>query len=166
MLIVHIEDGPGKALHLGLLPRRPFQRRENWGGSWSTEQAGKSLRLIICLLPLQEPAGENRNEGTQAGKAFPNSHQMPKKIVLFLSVSPLGSACGTPRGFSKDLLHWLLPWAQNSVWVGKKSCCSGKTAKRRRKTETQGEEVRLCWGNGPERRGQLAASNNHFWDSH
>lgn len=63
MLIVQIEDGPGKALRLGLLPRRPFQRRENWGGSWSAEQAGKSLRLIICLLLLVKIGMRERRLG-------------------------------------------------------------------------------------------------------
>lgn len=169
MLIVQIEDGPGKALRLGLLPRRPFQRRENRGGSWSAEQADKSLRLIICLLPLVKIGMRERRLG-----------RLSQTLTKCLRKSCFSSLChpwalpavlhGTtpavlPRS-SKDLLRWLLPWAQNSVWVGKKSCCSGKRAKRRRKTETQLEEVRLCWGNGPERRGQLAASNNHFWDSH
>lgn len=70
-----------KALGHGL-PRRLFQRRENWNGNWTAHQAGKSVRLILCILPLQESNSDKRNEGIQAGKALATSYQMLKKMVL------------------------------------------------------------------------------------
>ena len=46
---MRIENQTGEALGLGLLPRKTFQRRENWDGGWSADQEGKGLGLIICL---------------------------------------------------------------------------------------------------------------------
>ena len=57
-------------------------------------------------MPLTFSGAQWWNEGTQA---LPTSHQMPKKIVLFLSFAHLGYASRIPQGFRKDLLNWLLP---------------------------------------------------------
>ena len=34
---MRIENQTGEALSLGLIPRKTFQRRENWDGSWSAD---------------------------------------------------------------------------------------------------------------------------------